>query len=553
MLSDIKFKKPIISPPQDIASIIDKTALFVIKNGMFFAQKIRQQEQGNVKFSFLDPSSLYHPYYLAQLTKLAHSDTENKLLSSELNVTDLDKLNDRIKESKSIQKPRILDQTQDTVTNGFLIHIPPGLTMLEMDVMKLTAQFTAKKGKGFLTGLFRREQNSPKFAFIRPNNDLFHFFTVLVDSYHKIDAFLTETLTDMDNAQWYRKVYDQDAVLSRCLKLLNSRKDSKKNNLKSETFSTNKKKDFLSIPWHDFFLVESIEFYNDEEPVLPKPATLKDVITMHGAKKNSNSEIVKDENHTEIKISPTEMVDSISPVMSKNHILSPEPITNGPTVHVVPENFEDIKVVKEQVKKQMPPLLDQHQYVRSPLTLEMVAIAEFAEHMRVKLIDPRWSNQRQLMLNKIQETAKGSNDEIASNILSVAKHRPDLFGLTNEKEIIKKETVENNCHVTSMNGNLGYPFESENDFLSKYPGPRTIQVQFTNIPIGENCSGKIFEIQVHSLKTYVSVIIDWIAEIMQKPTSRLTISAAGVGILDKTKTLASYNIHPHSLLILGSN
>ncbi len=38
----------------------------------------------------------------------------------------------------------------------------------------------------------------------------------------------------------------------------------------------------------------------------------------------------------------------------------------------------------------------------SPITGELVAIADMAEHMRVSLIDPRWKEQREAMLSKIR-------------------------------------------------------------------------------------------------------------------------------------------------------
>lgn len=41
-------------------------------------------------------------------------------------------------------------------------------------------------------------------------------------------------------------------------------------------------------------------------------------------------------------------------------------------------------------------------YVVSPITGELVAVGEMAEHMRVSLIDPKWKEQRDTMLAKIR-------------------------------------------------------------------------------------------------------------------------------------------------------
>lgn len=56
------------------------------------------------------------------------------------------------------------------------------------DVLKLTAQFMARNGRQFMTGLSQRESRNYQFDFLRPNHSLFPFFTKLVDHYTKVFA-----------------------------------------------------------------------------------------------------------------------------------------------------------------------------------------------------------------------------------------------------------------------------------------------------------------------------------------------------------------------------
>lgn len=65
------------------------------------------------------------------------------------------------------------------------VHVPEGLSVLELDTIKLAAQFVARNGKSFLTGLSSREHTSPAFAFLRPTHSLFTFFTSLCDAYSR--------------------------------------------------------------------------------------------------------------------------------------------------------------------------------------------------------------------------------------------------------------------------------------------------------------------------------------------------------------------------------
>ena len=66
--------------------------------------------------------------------------------------------------------------------------------------------------------------------------------------------------------------------------------------------------------------------------------------------------------------------------------------------------------------------------VVSPITGELIPLAQMQEHMRISLIDPKWKQQRDTMLSKIRETTKASDDEIGRNLLGLARHRPDVFG-----------------------------------------------------------------------------------------------------------------------------
>jgi splicing factor 3A subunit 1 len=53
-------------------------------------------------------------------------------------------------------------------------------------MVKLAAQFVARNGKGFMSGLQSREAANPLFAFLRPTHSLFGFFTALCDAYSRV-------------------------------------------------------------------------------------------------------------------------------------------------------------------------------------------------------------------------------------------------------------------------------------------------------------------------------------------------------------------------------
>ena len=52
--------------------------------------------------------------------------------------------------------------------------------------MKLTALFTARRGRTFLQTLSQREGRNYQFDFLRPTHSLFSYFNRLVDQYSKV-------------------------------------------------------------------------------------------------------------------------------------------------------------------------------------------------------------------------------------------------------------------------------------------------------------------------------------------------------------------------------
>lgn len=52
--------------------------------------------------------------------------------------------------------------------------------------MKLTALFTARRGRPFLAALSQREGRNYQFDFLRPNHSLFSYFNRLVEQYSKV-------------------------------------------------------------------------------------------------------------------------------------------------------------------------------------------------------------------------------------------------------------------------------------------------------------------------------------------------------------------------------
>lgn len=75
---------------------------------------------------------------------------------------------------------------RDAPAESEFIADPPSISALDLDIVKLTAQFVARNGRAFLTNLMNREQRNFQFDFLRPQHSLFVYFTVLLKQYTKV-------------------------------------------------------------------------------------------------------------------------------------------------------------------------------------------------------------------------------------------------------------------------------------------------------------------------------------------------------------------------------
>ncbi|PNY01574.1 putative splicing factor 3A subunit 1-like protein, partial [Trifolium pratense] len=255
----------IIHPPPDIRAIVDKTSLFVAKSGLEFEKRIIVSYAGNANFNFLNSSDPYHAYYqhrLAEFRAQNQSSTQQPgdpaLLESALpapSATDSNDVATTEKPDFSAQfRPlrKVLDPPE---AEQYTVRLPEGITGEELDIIKLTAQFVARNGKSFLTGLTSREINNPQFHFLKPTHSMFTFFTSLADAYSKVlmpPKGLTEKLK--------KSVPDMTTVLERCVNRLEWERSQEQARQKAEDEIEQERIQMAMIDWHDFVVVESIDF-----------------------------------------------------------------------------------------------------------------------------------------------------------------------------------------------------------------------------------------------------------------------------------------------------
>jgi splicing factor 3A subunit 1 len=165
LVSALRFSTGLILPPPEIKSVIDRTALFVARsaNPPQFEDKIREGQRSDPKFSFLNPVDPYHAYYRHRLERIAQGDIGDETAQRD------------VKTDGQAPSTESIDVGVEPPQPEFVLDLP-NISAIDLDIMKLTALFTARRGRNFLATLSAREGRNYQFDFLRPTHSLFPYF-----------------------------------------------------------------------------------------------------------------------------------------------------------------------------------------------------------------------------------------------------------------------------------------------------------------------------------------------------------------------------------------
>ncbi|KAK6919634.1 SWAP/Surp [Dillenia turbinata] len=433
----------IIHPPPDIRNIVDKTAQFVAKNGPEFEKRIIANNAGNAKFNFLNASDPYHAYYQHRLSEFraqnqssGQQQQQPTAQPSDSSAAESAPSGPPADGNEEAAKPDVVSQfkpvkkvLEPPEAEQYTVRLPEGITGEELDIIKLTAQFVARNGKSFLTGLTSREINNPQFHFLKPTHSMFMFFTALADAYSKVlmpPKGLTEKLK--------KSVVDTTTVLERCLHRLEWERSQEQARQKAEDEIEQERIQMAMIDWHDFVVVEMIDFADDEDEDLPPPMTLEEVIRRSKLSAMEEEEFVEPGKEVEMEMDEEEVA-LVQEGMKAASLDENVEEKKNEVKAIQVEDEPPMRIIKnwKRPEERLPAERDPTKFVVSPITGELIPINEMSEHMRISLIDPKYKEQKERMFAKIRETTLAQDDEISRNIVGLARTRPDIFGTTEEE------------------------------------------------------------------------------------------------------------------------
>lgn len=408
-----------------LTDIVDKTANFVARNGKIFETKIQEKEVSNKKFYFLRSDDIYNKYYLKKI----HDFTENKNLLTSQEIA---------KKQQEIFKKLIVQEFKpDKPPKQFeFITDPPSLSLLDLNVVELTAQFVARNGKQFLTDLMNNEQKNPEFDFLRPQHILFPYFAKLLEQYTKILIPPRDLLKDLRaecTKEGIENVLNDVKYRAKYINYEKKQAQIEIEKIEKERLAYN------SVDWHEFVVVEDINYEFNEIGNFPKPITPETLgshlITVLRNEEDETSDVDMDiEAEKEIpnESSATKVQDLTEKV--KETVNIPNDFT---TDNVTIKKYDPKCIKKPFVAS------NKEEYLISPLTGEKILASKLSEHMRIGLLDPRWIEQRDKITERSKEQSVfDSGETVIDNLKQLAERRTDIFGKGDTETVIGKKIGE---------------------------------------------------------------------------------------------------------------
>ncbi|KAF2641715.1 hypothetical protein P280DRAFT_497661 [Massarina eburnea CBS 473.64] len=458
-------------PPKNTKDAIAKTAEFVARRGDRDADALtkRVREAGNATMSFVLPDDQYNPYYLWYVQQLR----EGKGPAKAAEVVD--------------SKPK---GPPEPLPFRFSARMP-NISAKDLEVLKLTALYTARVGENWFKELRNRESGNSAFDFLRANHSFFPFFRALIEQYkvlleeeQTVEARIGELQSNIKNRFHIldrakgRAEYDQHIAQQK-------EKDDKK--------AENDKKEWSSIDWMDFSVIATVLFdEGDDAAELPPPTILSDLQSASLEQKAAVSlsarrieEAMPDEMFYYNAI-PTPSMPAASgyPGMVPMAPLAPpvQPAYQLPAT--VPADYrtqaqnqreqEEARIAREREAEQLRAAQVQAaaraapssmrirtdyvprgkkanmQMVQCPNCMQQFPSDEIQEHMRIELLDPRWKEQR-AKTDARYSTVINPTDA-ANNLKRFASQRDDIYDGVTGVPITEEEAARRKKAATSYDG-----------------------------------------------------------------------------------------------------
>jgi splicing factor 3A subunit 1 len=461
---DLEIQPPddVVIPPVGIRPNINKTATFIFRNPTH-EQGLKQRSVDKPKFSFLYPGDSYHAYFVWYLQQLREGKGPSAAGSNGAQAA-------RDKKPKGPAEPEKF---------RFSARMP-NISAKDLEILKLTALYTAKNGENWLKELRNREAGNVQFDFLRPTHSFFQFFRAIIDQYKilleeesTVEARIEELQLNIQNRF---RILDRAKQRAEYTKYISQQKE------KEEKKKEDEMREYQSIDWYDFAVIATVVFDEADDAVeLPPPTTLNDLQSASLEQKASYSlsrrieEAAPDE-QTYYNVSqqapfpgypppPTPMAPPVQPVYQ------PPPMAAHVNQLPIQGSREEqerqaemdraraqaaakpapgsMRIRENYVPRAMAKKANMHMVLCKNCNQQIPA-DEYSEHVRIELLDPRWKEQRQKADDRYATTI--NTVDVANNLKRFASQREDIYDGVTGMPVSEEEAARRKKAALSYDG-----------------------------------------------------------------------------------------------------
>lgn len=352
----------------------------------------------------------------------------------------------------------------------------PNIASIDMDIMKITAQFVAKNGQKFLSEISERESKNDKFNFLKPQHNLFGYFTYLVGSYSKILNYKKEKIEKLveysSNKESILKNANNRVMYE--MKVKKMKKNKKFNEYDMMTEEELKKTKIIN--WYDFVVVEVINFdepeniTNDNGDNSNEKEEQNEVHIEQQQEEPNITEQYEQIEDTKYEITQ-QLQDEQQQQQQQQQLIQEDNDDNEQSEHsdIVIEDINDNLNHNQQEEEEQQQQQYQHQHeqnistydgikviknyerqkhkkptnnnnsttttdnsnlsdIKCPLCKQNINPNTFQQHIKLELLDPKWKEIQKEISKRQDTSALANTSEVLTYLSSFSKSRPDLFG-----------------------------------------------------------------------------------------------------------------------------
>ncbi|KAK4495499.1 hypothetical protein PRZ48_013831 [Zasmidium cellare] len=480
-----------VLPPRGVRDNIEKVAAYVARNGKPFEEKLLSGNRAAV--TYLDPDDEYNPYYKWRL--------------------------DENKAGRGVDTNKNITRKTEVGFEGKAVYVPPEppefkfsarmptISAQDLEIVKLTALFAAKNGRSWITGLSQKEAGNYQFDFLRPQHSLNMYFNRLMEQYKD----LLDGETENDGAAQKKRMAELEKNITNRFHVLESAKqraeyqkylDKKK--VDKEEKAEAERIAFAQIDWHDFVVVATVVFdENDETAEMPPPKTLNDMMSL-SLEQKANMTI--DANRRLEEAMPTfddyNQFNGHQPQYPAAQVLTPQPPASATppqaSPYALPNATPSLAVEREaaraaarqatqqaRVRTDYVPQAQRRNQQQStsicPNCKQAIPNDEMEQHMRIEMLSPEWREQMAKNQQR-SSTTNLSTADVANNLKRLASQRADLFDAVGNPISEEEQSRRKRAEQGAYDGVSQIPNAAALGAMGQQPGgPYPPGTQQTNV------------------------------------------------------------------------